>query len=1300
MREKVKEGFSKVLTAVLCLAIASSTALTTVNATDGNEESFSTKITNSFRNPEMDYRPEARWWLAEGSHTDQTLLESIHELYDSGFGAIEFVTLNESSLDQQRYAWGSEEWIHDSQFIIKECTKLGMGVSFTSGTHWGTANLISINPDQEAASQELGYNTVDIAAGENYNGALPTPQLPGNSTKMNLVKVVVAKKQGSSQEESVLLDEHSLADITQAAYQNQNGIWNIEYTAPADGEYTLFAFWQYGTSEIFSPSIGDSYTINYFSEEGANALIEYWQEHVLTSDIRDIIRENGDVSLYMDSLELNTKGKNTTGNLWCSNYLEEFEARRGYDLSKYLPLMILENSVTNLKLTGYQYEPASGDDFIEKIRRDMYQTNTELYSEKCLDVLREWLYTFGMTLRAENSYGQLFEISQPVKSLDYVETESLEFFSEIDRFRGQSGAAHLYDKLYSSETGAMLGSNYWYDNDYFRQIFYTQFASGIQRTVLHGYSSEYGPEQSASWPGYEGMFPFYSERFNKRQPNAIDYPALTAHIARLQKALRRGTIQMDLGILRSDYFYNCSYWQASDPYDQNNMRQHKGIYWQDTTLQDAGYTYDYFSPVLLQDKDITCTDGLVQADGAAYQALILFQEEMPYESAQVLLEWAKSGLPIVIVDGPTEELIHTNATKYNQQAAVTTGFYDGKDEQLATVMGEMKQLDNVAVVQTQKEAYDALIGLGVHPRAEYLDQNQQNLLSVLRKDEDASYLYLYNYMYTDTQNYEGQISLDGLYRPYILDTWSGEVTQASSYSYKNGRTILDVNLEPGEVITFALDPNDIPDRTVSNTSDSVLSAHLKGNTATLCVSQSGKASLDLSDGRKIEADVTVPENIELTDWSLTVEGWTPGEKQTRTEDRGLGYTTVEATYTTNKTEIEVGKTALKPWKEIEAVGSDISGVGTYTHTFALPAEWDFENNGAIFKAESFSGGTAAVFVNGIALPVNMDNGTIDVSSALKLGENTIQVRVTSSLRNRLIETGFGFWFTHPNKTVDDYGMVGTTELITYTKVPVTIETAEKDILNSVIAYAEQTKASGEYDNAIASVQKSFKAALDNAKAVSENTAASQKEVDEAWMTLLNEIHKLGFVAGNKDSLNTVIQAAEKIRLDQYTDAGKEEFIAALEAATTVYMDVDAMQQEINEVESDLLTAMLNLRLKADKSILKEMLAAANSIDANAYTAESYMLLQAAAANAHIVLANDNAAQDEVDSATASIQTAMDGLVTATNATTTAGNNVAQTGQEAITAKTDSVKTGDFSPIAGLVAITLAGAALFFARKKR
>ena len=52
-------------------------------------------------------------------------------------------------------------------------------------------------------------------------------------------------------------------------------------------------------------------------------------------------------------------------------------------------------------------------------------------------------------------------------------------------------------------------------------------------------------------------------------------------------------------------------------------------------------------------------------------------------------------------------------------------------------------------------------------------------------------------------------------------------------------------------------------------------------------------------------------------------------------------------------------------------------------------------------------------------------------------------------------------------------------------------TADKGILRSVLAYAEEQYASEEFDKVIASVQESFTAALENARAVDADLNAEQ-----------------------------------------------------------------------------------------------------------------------------------------------------------------------------------------------------------------
>lgn len=976
-----------------------------VNAEAADANQLIEKIESDYSNMEMKYRPYARWWLAEGSHTDTTLRESIKELYDAGYGGIEFVTLDESKyLDDKSYAWGSAEWIHDTKVIIQECQKYGMSVSMTSGTHWATANLTTITPDDQSASQELGYTTVSISGGENgeassYIGKLPVCVLPEGATKQRLEKVIVAKVTDPGSEDTpAKLDTNCMVDITDSVVE-ENGEYNVDFIAEDSDDYMIFAFYQYGTGENYKPSVDKSYTINYMSPKGAEALIQYWDEHVLTDDVQGIIDQIEECDLYMDSLELNCRGENTTHLLWSEEMLNDFASRRNYDIGTLLPFLIKtsEHPLVNT------FEPADDEmkKTIDNLRTDFYQTMTDLYQENCLDIIREWLHTKNMKLRAEVSYCKTLEISQPVKSVDYVEGESLEFFNNIDLYRGLSGAAHIFDKRYSSETGAMFGANYLYDSDYYRQIFYMQYASGIQKTVTHGYSAEYGPEGAVAWPGYEGMFSGFSERFNKRQPYAIDSEAVNGHLSRIQKVLEQGVPQMDIGMLRSDYNYNAGYAMIEQDTYQNKAHNQEGYYWNDMELQNNGYTYEYFSPYLLQDEEyMGCTNGVVNEDGVAYQALIVMEDELPYKSAEKLLEWTQEGFPVVFVNNIVEEVSAEGDLKYNTVAGSSTGTNDGLNEDLAEIVAQIKEQTSVRTVDSTADAMEALEELGVYPRAQFVDENKE-ILTVMRKTDDVNYLYLYDYMYQGEADYEGQISLAGNYKPYMLDTWSGKVSEVSDYEQKDGRTVIDYAIHPGDVQILVLDKTD----------------------AETAVEEAAE-----------DASVGEADSIELTNWQLTVDSWEPGEKITRTETtEDTGLTTTEVTYGTEHVTKEVGTLeALVPWKDIESVGENVSGVGTYTNTFVLADDWNKENSKVEFHADSFEGGTASVYINGKKASVNMESCVADITDYVQPGENTITVNVTSSLRNVMRSLEYKAWY-FGDPGADDYGMTGKTEINIYTK---------------------------------------------------------------------------------------------------------------------------------------------------------------------------------------------------------------------------------------------------------------------------
>ncbi len=918
------------------------------------------ELKKKLANIDKSYFNEVRWWLSEGLHTDATLKNEIKMLDEAGFGAAEFLAMGDYGVDVSRYGWGSEEFVHDTHLILDEVTKRGMGASMTSGTNWSNANLNNIVPDDKAAAKELAYVAEDVKAGETYAKKIPHAKIKRKAVfAQTLIAVVAMPKKGVEE------------DGKQRAILGKEGIVltgklvdeYLEWTAPADNDYILFSVWMQGTGQTASPSCSINYTINYIDKYGTEALIDYWNREVLSDDMRKTLTANKRVQMYMDSLELTTFANG--GQFWGYHFMDEFKARRGYDLAPHLPLIFKESAMMMLASTPYRYV-CECDVFFKKLKNDLYQTMTELYMENVLEPIQTWLHSVDMTLRAEISYGLPFEISQPGKFVDGIETESLEFASQIDSYRGMAGAAHIYNRLYSSETGAHL-MNYKKNLDFYNQIIFTQFAAGIARTVLHGYASIVGSEGITEWPGHEGMLPIFSERFGSRQPSYRHYNDWNAMIARYQYILRQGKPRMDIGMLRLDYAFNnmvmgmCFMFGGEDEtYSKQLMRANKGLYWQNCDLQNAGYTWDYFAPQLL--KDCAC-DGTVAPEGPGYQAIIVYQDALDVDSAKVLLAFAKKGLKVLFVNGVTECLAMGCDVTYEKAAAITP-FNDNKEDELAAIVAEIKALPTTAEVDGPENALPALRKLGVEPRIRFAEANR-NVLPFMREDGDVRYAYMYNMMYAETEpvTYKAEILGEGV--PYVINCWTGDVEKAEAYEIKNGRTVIEVTLQPGEACMYALNMAEAP--------------------------------------APCTAPAKTVSEIELPKWNLKVESWDAGKRVDITEDRGLGYVTKEIYYETDVTVIDAGEVELKPWKDIPAIGPEVSGVGIYTTGFDL----DCICGKIEFATAHVTGMTYSVYVNGVKAPaVSFEKPVVDITALVKEGANEIRVEIGTTLTNRLTQRGY------------------------------------------------------------------------------------------------------------------------------------------------------------------------------------------------------------------------------------------------------------------------------------------------------
>ena len=258
--------------------------------------------------------------------------------------------------------------------------------------------------------------------------------------------------------------------------------------------------------------------------------------------------------------------------------------------------------------------------------------------------------------------------------------------------------------------------------------------------------------------------------------------------------------------------------------------------------------------------------------------------------------------------------------------------------------------------------------------------------------------------------------------------------------------------------------------------------------------------------------------------------------------------------------------------------------------------------------------------------------------------------------------------------------------------PIYVEEADKTTLKIALDLANAIT-DEDLANVVPVVVEEFKAALQQAKDVYDNVNATQAKVNQAFDRLAEAMHMLNFVKGDKTALKAFIDKVSGLEAAKYTEATWTPFNDALKAATSVYEDVNAMQEEVNTVYNDLVTAFLNLRLIPNKDLLKDLINQAEGLESANYTKATFDGLTKALNEAKVVFDNPNATQKEVDNAKDVLEKAISGLQTVT-----VDNTVKTPVSNGDT--TTSVKTGDDVNMLGTLGLISSLGVIAYLKKKK
>ena len=945
-----------------------------------------------FARPARAVRPKFRWWWPDGLVDADEIAREIDQMADAGFGGAEIAAVHHSIrdtsvLDTARHGWGSAPWRAGVEAALRRAARRGMTIDITLGPSWPTA-VPGLDPDDEAAAEELAHGTARLAGGAAYDGPVPAPvHAPDPAvTGQRLLAVQAARvAPANSTRKETGLDAGSVTDLTGRVSDGR-----LTWTAPADGDWVLISYWQRGSGQ--QPEAGPhsspaAYVVDHFSAAGTAAITGYWERNLLTPALRQLLTAAGG-AFFEDSVELETDGLQ-----WTPGLPAAFEEHTGRPLLPYLPAIVLDKGN---QVFAFEAE------LTRQIRHDFWETVSILFNRHHVGALRDWAHGLGMSLRAQ-PYGLQTDSIASAALLDIPEGESLGF-KNLDDYRclagGRDMAGHT---VLSCEAGAYAGSAYATTWDRILRTMGGAYAAGVNQTVLHGFS--YATAPGVSWPGFAAFSPYngtpgYGESWGPRQPTWTHVADVADYLGRVHQVLQAGTARADVAVFRQT------------GYTATGI----GASWFTATGVPLGWTHQFLSGPLLDLPAAEVRGGRLAPDGPAYKALFLegdfFYGSSPtlaLDDARRLLALARAGLPVVLLGA------------FDQ--ALTPGVpADGETAALRDVLARLTALPTVRQVADKTLVGDALAALGVTPDVRYAASS--TLLNAHRVTDDADFYYLCNGKHAETvkppvARIDHEVTLRRTRGratvPYVLDAWSGRAVRPAQYTEDGDEVTLRVTLEPGQTLIVALAaPGAFGDRhgnrphVVATDADE---ARFTEDGLVVRSATAGTRTTRLSRGRTVRTRFAdVPEPLEPQRWSLEVSDLRPGDRPTTT------------TVVTHRLALDT----LLPWSQIPEL-ADAAGIGRYRTTVELPDAWSGDL-GALLDLGQVSD-TCRVTVNGTRpAPVDRLRPVLDVGPWLRPGANTLEVEVATPLINRLRVTEPAVFGT---ATRQAYGLQGPVRLLPY-----------------------------------------------------------------------------------------------------------------------------------------------------------------------------------------------------------------------------------------------------------------------------
>ncbi|HVT88622.1 MAG TPA: glycosyl hydrolase [Tepidisphaeraceae bacterium] len=487
------------------------------------------QLQSSFEQPPDDARLMVRWWWFGPSVTKPELEREMKAMKEAGIGGFEVQPTYPLALDNERpglknLKFMSPEFLDMLKFTAAKAKELGLRMDLTLGSGWPYGGPMFNDKESTGALQT---QVIPVPEGQK---SVAVPQMPENRV---LMAAFVGKANsglggrsgGGRGARGGGAPEADASGLKQATISN--GQIELPADAPSPAEVVLFIAGQTAGQNAQPGRAGMQVKRPAYGAEGP--VIDHLSASVVDKFIKEIgepeieaCAPNYPHAIFCDSLEVN-------GENWTPNMLEEFQKRRGYDLTPLLPALI-----------------GNAGPKTSEIRRDWMMTCTELFNEYFNTKFTALAHKYNSKFRIQG-YGSPPAALYSYSFVDLPEGEG-HTWQGFSTSRWAASASHLLGvPVTSSETFTWLHSPAFRATPLdFKAEADRHVLEGVNQMIVHGwpYTSE-----GAAYPGWS----FYAATaFGPANPWWIVVPDLTKYIQRNSHMMRQGTPANDVLVYLSN----------------------------------------------------------------------------------------------------------------------------------------------------------------------------------------------------------------------------------------------------------------------------------------------------------------------------------------------------------------------------------------------------------------------------------------------------------------------------------------------------------------------------------------------------------------------------------------------------------------------------------------------------------------------------------------------------------------------------------------------------------------------------